>query len=52
LGLPFGFEVIAKLVEFFRVFVREDNGGGAKAVTESVHFAGLFSLGSLWAGRL
>jgi len=50
LRLPFGLEVIAELMEILGFFGRQHDGGGAKSVTEGVHFAGLFSLGSLWAG--
>ena len=49
LRLPFGFELIAKLMEVLGFLARQHDGAGAKSVTEGVELAGFFSLGSLWA---
>ena len=45
LGLPFSFEVVAKLVELLGVLARQHNGAGAKAVFEGVHANSSFTLG-------
>jgi len=52
LGLPFGFEIVAKAMEFLTVFAGQDDGAGAKAVTEGVEADSGLSLGSFGAGRL
>jgi len=51
-GLPFGFQIVAKLMEFLAVFAGQDDGAGAKAVTEGVQANDGLSLGSFGAGRL
>ena len=51
-GLPFGFQVVAKLLEVVGVFAGQHDGAGAQSVTEGVQLDGCFSLGSLGAGRL
>ena len=52
LRLPFTFQIVAELIEFLAVFSGEDDGTGAKTVTEGVHADGSLSLGSLGAGGL
>jgi hypothetical protein len=52
LGVPFGFQIVAKLMEFLGILAREHNGAGAKAVLEGVHADCRFSFGSFGAGRL
>src|SRR5438045_5868534 len=51
LGMPFDFEIVAKLSERLTVFARQHDGAGAKSVTEGVHADSSFSLGCLGAGR-
>jgi hypothetical protein len=36
-GLPFGFQIVTKAMEFLAVLGGQDDGAGAKAVTERVH---------------
>jgi hypothetical protein len=50
LRLPFGFEVVAKLVELIAILTGKDHGSGAKAVAEGVHADGRLSFGSCGAG--
>ena len=50
--VPFGFQVVAELVEFLGVFAGQHDGAGAEAVTEGVHANRRFAFGSFWAGRL
>ena len=52
LRLPFGFEVIAELMEILGFLGRQHDGAGAKSVTEGVELGNCFSLGSFGAGRL
>jgi hypothetical protein len=37
LGEPFGFQVVAKLIEFVAILARQQDGAGAETVTEGVH---------------
>ena len=50
LGLPFGFQVVTKLVEFFSILAGQHNGAGAKAVLEGVHADSSFTLGGPGTG--
>ena len=52
LGIPFGFEIVAKLIEFLAIFARQHDGAGAKSVTEGVHADSSLTLGSFGASRL
>ena len=52
LGLPFGFQIVAKLLKFLEVFAGQHDGAGAEAVTEAVEPDSRFPLGSLGAGGL
>ena len=52
LGLPFDFQIVAKLIEFLTIFARQHDGAGAKAMSEGVHANSSLSLGCLGAGRL
>jgi hypothetical protein len=51
LGMPFDFQIVAKLSEFLGVFARQHDGAGAKSVTEGVHANSSLSLGCLGASR-
>jgi hypothetical protein len=48
--LPFGFQIVAKLMKFQVVFAWKDDGTGAKAVPQRIQADGGFSRGSLGAG--
>src|SRR5712671_5600335 len=50
LGLPFTLQIVAELIEFLAAFAGQDDGMGAKAVTERVHADSRLSLGSPGAG--
>src|SRR5579859_6880814 len=49
--MPFGFQIVAELMELGGVFARQHDGAGAETVTEGVHAARSFTLGSLGASR-
>src|SRR5579859_6476000 len=49
--MPFGFQIVAELMELGGVFARQQDGAGAETVTEGVHAARSLTLGSLGAGR-
>src|SRR5438045_7003926 len=51
LGMPFDFEIVAKLSEFLAVLARQHDGAGAKSVTEGVHADSSLTLGSFGASR-
>jgi hypothetical protein len=46
------FQIVAELIEFLVVFAGEDDGTGAKAVTEGVHADGSLSFRSFGASGL
>jgi hypothetical protein len=39
-GLPFGFQIVAQLMEFLAILGRQDDGAGAQAVTEGFQVCG------------
>ena len=50
--LPFGFQIVAKLMEFVAVLAGQHDGAGAKAVTEGVQANDGLSFGGPGAGGL
>jgi hypothetical protein len=52
LWLPFGFQIAVKLMQILGVFARQDDGAGAKAMTQGVQADDGLSLGSSGARRL
>src|SRR5579864_4801172 len=52
LGAPFGFQIVAKSMEFVGIFARQHDGAGAKSMTEGVHANSRLPLRGLGASRL
>jgi hypothetical protein len=51
LGMPFEFQIVAKVVEFGGIFARQHDGAGAESVTEGIHADSRFALGGFGASR-